>query len=165
MKADSVTYARFGVRVAAGTIDLTLLALAVAVLSWLGIEIQAADLDSRAELYDAIARLWSEVLLVPVGVLMVAAMTLSWERFLATPGQLLMGCRVLRRGPAKSLNPFIALWRAVAMLMLAGPAAVPLLTMFFDRRRRAAHDWLSDCVVVVEDESQASLDEWLSELD
>ncbi len=164
MSADSGTYAGFRVRVAAGAIDLTLLAFAAAVLSWLGIEIQAIDLGSRAELYDAVARLWREALLLPTVVLVVAAMTLSWARFLATPGQLLMGCRVLRRKRAASLNVFVALWRAVAMLMLAGPAAVPLLTMFLDRRRRAAHDWLSDSVVVVEDESRVSLDEWLSEL-
>lgn len=164
MSTDTGTYARFRVRVAAGVIDLTLLAFVAAVISWLGIEIQAIDLDNRAELYDALARLWREVLPLPMLVLVLAAMTLSWARFLATPGQLLMGCRVLRRKRAVSLNVFIALWRAIATLMLAGPTAFPLLTMFFDRQRRAAHDWLSDSVVVVEDESRVSLDEWLSEL-
>ncbi len=164
MRADSGAYARFGVRVAAGAIDLTLLAVAAAVLSWLAIEVQARDLESRAELYHSISQLWSEVLLVPAVVLVVAGMAFSWAQFLATPGQLLMGCRVVRRKRPVSLNLLVALWRAVVMLLLAGPTAVPLLTMFFDRRLRAAHDWLSDSVVVVEDESRVSLDEWLSEL-
>ena len=164
MKVDSCIYARFGVRVAAGAIDLTLLASAAAVLSWLGIELQTVDLDNRADLYQAVAGLWRGALLLPVLVLVVVAMALSWAKFLATPGQLLMGCRVVRRKRAESLNLFIALWRAMVLLMLAGPAAVPLLTMFVGRRRRAAHDWLSDSVVVAEDESRLSLDQWLSEL-
>ncbi len=91
-------------------------------------------------------------------------MALSWTRLLATPGQLLMGCRVLRRKRFDSLNLYLALWRAVATLLLAAPAGVPLLVMFLDPGRRAAHDWLSDSVVVEEDESRVPLDQWLSEL-
>lgn len=165
MRASSDTYARLGVRVAAGAIDLTLLAVAAAVITWAGIEVQAAELNSRAELFDAISRLWRGVLLWATLVLVLAALTLSWTRFLATPGQLLMGCRVLRHRRATPLNLFLALWRAVAMLALAGPVALPLLTVFLDRHRRAAHDWISDAVVVVEDESRVPLDEWLSELE
>jgi hypothetical protein len=164
VKVDSCIYARFGVRVASGAMDLALLTLAAGVLSWAGIEMQAADLDNRADLYQAIGRIWREALLLPVSVVVVIAMALSWMKFFATPGQLLMGCRIVRRKRAASLGPFIALWRAVVMLMLAGPTAFPLLTMFLDRRRWAAHDWLSDSVVVVEDESRLSLDEWLIEL-
>ncbi len=158
-------YARFGVRVAAGVIDLVLLACAAAVLTWLGLEFQPEALENRSELYQAIMQLWRNALLVPVLVLGVAVMALCWTGVCATPGQLLLGCRVLRRRGAGSLNVFLALWRALAMLALAGPAAVPLISMFFDSRRRAAHDWLSDSVVVVEDESRISLAEWLSRLE
>ncbi len=158
-------YARFGVRVAAGVIDLVLLACAAAVLTWLGLEFQPEALENRSELYQAIMQLWRNALLVPVLVLVVAVMALCWTGVCATPGQLLLGCRVLRRRGAGSLNVFLALWRALAMLALAGPAAVPLISMFFDSRRRAAHDWLSDSVVVVEDESRISLAEWLSRLE
>lgn len=164
MSAESIRYAGFGARIAAGAIDLTLLLLLASLLTWLGIEIQAPAPENRAELVQAAQELWREVLLVPMLILVIAALTLSWTRFLATPGQLLMGCRVLRRGRPVPLNPYLALWRGLAMLVLAGPTAVPLLIMFFDRRRRAVHDWLSDSVVVEEDESQVSLDEWLSEL-
>lgn len=164
MSADAGAYARFGVRVAAGAVDLTLLACVAAALTWLGLEFQAAAPESRAALFEAIVRLWRDALLLPVIALVVAGTALSWARFLATPGQLLMGCRVLRRRRAASLNVFVAGWRAVAMLVLAGPIALPLLTMFLDPRRRAAHDWLSDSVVMVEDESRVSLDEWLSRL-
>ena len=165
MSVDWDPYARFGVRVAAGVMDLVLLACAAAVLTWLGLEFQAAALENRSELFEAIVQLWRKALLFPVLVLVVAVMALCWARVCATPGQLLLGCRVLRRRGAASLNVFLALWRALAMLALAGPAAVPLLSMFFEPRRRAAHDWLSDSVVVVEDESRISLDEWLSRLE
>jgi uncharacterized RDD family membrane protein YckC len=164
VKADSCDYARFGVRVASGAVDLTLLVLAAAVLSWLGIEFQTLELETRADLYQAIGRLWREALLAMVIVVAVAAMVLSWLKFLATPGQLLLGCRVVRRKGGAAIGPSVALWRAVSMLALAAPTAIPLLTMFLDRQRRAAHDWLSDTVVVVEDESRLSLDEWLSKL-
>lgn len=164
MTAGPVRYARLSVRIAAGVLDLTLLIFAAALLSWLGIEAQSQELDNRAELYSAVLTLWREALLLPVAALMIAALALCWWRILATPGQLLMGCRVLRRRRAAPLDPFVALWRALAMLALAGPAAVPLVTAFFDRRRRAAHDFLSDSVVVEEDESRVSLDEWLSRL-
>lgn len=164
MTADWDPYARFGVRVAAGVIDLMLLVCAAAVLTWLGLEFQTAAIESRTALFAAIGQLWRGALIVPVLVLVVAGMALCWARVCATPGQLLMGCRVLRRRDAASLNVFLALWRALAMLALAGPAAIPLLTMFVDPRRRAAHDWLSDSAVVVEDESRVSLDEWLSRL-
>jgi uncharacterized RDD family membrane protein YckC len=164
VKVDSCKYARFGVRVASGAVDLAVLGLTAAVLSWLGIEVQTLDLETRADLYQAIVRLWREALLAPVIILAAAAMAFSWMKFLATPGQLLMGCRVVRRKRNAPLSPPVALWRAACMLLLAAPTAIPLLTMFFDRQRRAAHDWLSDSTVVVEDESRPSLEEWLSEL-
>lgn len=164
MKADSGIYAPFGVRVSSGAADVILLGLTAAVLSWLGIEVQTLDLETRADLCQAIAQLWREALLPPAIILAVAAMALSWMKFLATPGQLLMGCQVVRLNRHASLSPLIALWRAVIMIILAAPTAIPLLTMFFDPHRRAAHDWLSGSVVVVEDESRRSLDEWLSEL-
>lgn len=164
MTGAEVTYARFGVRVAAGALDLTLMLCAAALLTWLGIALQSLELDNRSEFYAAVVALWRDVLLLPAAVLVVIALALSWWRVLATPGQLLMGCRVLRRRRAAPLDPLVALWRAVAMLALAGPAVVPLLTLFLDRRRRAAHDWLSDSVVVEEDESRVSLEEWLSRL-
>lgn len=164
MKVDSCVYPRIGVRVASGAIDLILLGIAAAMLSWIGIEVQTVELETRADLLQAIERLWRETLLPPVLILAVVAMALGWMKFLATPGQLVLGCRVVRSKRKAALSPIIALWRAVIMLLLAGPIAVPLITMFFDRRRRAAHDFLSDSVVELEDESRRSLDEWLSEL-
>ena len=54
-----------------------------------------------------------------------------------------MGCQVLRRKRSDSLNPYLSLWRAVATLLLAAPTGVPLLLMFLDPGRRAAHDWIA----------------------
>ncbi len=164
MNGNAETPASVGLRVAAGAIDLTVLLLAALLLTWLAIEIQGAELKNRSELIQAVAELWRKLLLVPTLILALAAMTLSWTRFKATPGQLLMGCRVLRRKRPDSLNPYLALWRAAATLLLAAPTGAPLLVMFLDPARRAAHDWLSDSRVVEEDESRVPLDQWLSEL-
>lgn len=164
MSAGAAAYARFGARLASGTIDLVLLLCAAAVLTWLGLEIGAAAIQDRVELLDAMARLWREGLLIPATVAVIAGMTLCWTFWCATPGQLLMGCRVLSlRG--MPLHPLVALWRSLALLATAGPAAVPLATMFVDRRRRGLHDWLSGAVVVMEDESEVSLDEWLRRIE
>lgn len=164
MSGKKKTPASFGLRVSAGAIDLTLLLLAALLLTWLGVEIQGAELKHRSDLIQASTELWRELLLVPTLILALAAMTLSWTRWLATPGQFLMGCRVLRHKRPDSLNPYFALWRAVAMLALAAPTGVPLLVMFIDPGRRAAHDWLSASVVVEEDESRVPLNQWLNEL-
>ncbi len=164
MSGHAQTPASFGLRVAAGAVDLSVLLLAALLLTWLAIEIQGAELKNRSELTQAVVELWRELLLAPTLILALAAMTLGWTRFKATPGQLLMGCRVLRRKRPDSLNPYLSLWRAVATLLLAAPTGVPMLLMFLDPGRRAAHDWLSDSVVVEEDESRVPLDQWLSEL-
>ena len=164
MSGNAQTPASFGLRVAAGAIDLSVLLLAALLLTWLAIEIQGAELKNRSELTQAVAALWRELLLAPTLILALAVMTLGWTRFKATPGQLLMGCRVLRRKRSDSLSPYLSLWRAVATLLLAAPTGVPLLLMFLDPGRRAAHDWLSGSEVVEEDEARVPLDQWLSEL-
>ncbi|MDX1527326.1 MAG: RDD family protein [Gammaproteobacteria bacterium] len=164
MSGNAQTPASFGQRIGAGAIDLSVLLLAALLLTWIAIEIQGAELKSRSELSQAVVELWRGLLLVPTLVLALAAMTLGWTLFKATPGQLLMGCRVLRRKRTNSLNPYLSLWRAVATLLLAAPTGVPLLLMFLDPGRRAAHDWLSDSIVVEEDESRVPVDQWLSEL-
>ena len=157
--------ARFGVRLGAGTVDLTLLALAAAVLTWLGVELHTDEISSRADLLGVIGQLWRDLLIIPFGVITVVGAALCWWRLLATPGQLLMGCRTRRFRRHAALNLPVALWRSVAMFALVGPLAVPLITLFVDRGRRAAHDWLSDSVVVMEDESRVLIEEWLSRLE
>jgi len=109
-------YARFGVRVAAGVMDLVLLACAAAVLTWLGLEFQAAALENRSELFEAIVQLWRKALLFPVLVLVVAVMALCWARVCATPGQLLLGsacCGVGARRRSTCSSHCGAPWRCL----------------------------------------------------
>lgn len=164
MTGEPPDFARFGLRVAAGALDVTLFLCAAAVLTWLGLEIRAEPIGDRSALVDVVGRLWREALLLPVAILTIAAMAASWTWALATPGQMLMGCRVRRARADRPLNVLLAAWRSLLILALAGPAAVPLLTMFVDRRRRGLHDLLSDAVVVMEDESQVSLADWVRRL-
>ena len=84
MSGNAQTPASFGLRVAAGAIDLSVLLLAALLLTWLVIEIQGAELKNRSELTQAVVELWRELLLAPALFLALAAMTLGWTRFKAT---------------------------------------------------------------------------------
>jgi uncharacterized RDD family membrane protein YckC len=157
--------AGFWLRVAAGAIDIVLLATVVALLTWFGLTVADAMPENRPALVDAIAQLWRDALLLPTVLLVVIAMAICWSALRATPGQSLMGCRVARRRSGGPLNFFVALWRSLLLVASGGAVALPLLTMFFDPRRRGLHDWLSDSIVVVEDESSVCIDEWMKKLD
>jgi len=151
-------------RIAAGLIDLCLLAVAISIVTWFGLVLQGPAPESSRELFDGISRLWLGVFM-PVTLLVVLVLTaFFWTALMATPGQLLMGCRVARARNDRPLNLVVALWRSFLLVALGGPVAIPLISVFFDRRRRGIHDWLSSSVVVLEDESQIRLDEWMRKI-
>lgn len=151
-------------RVAAGLIDLCLLAVAAGIATWVGLALQGPAPGAVRELFEGISRLWSGNL-VPVAMLVVlVSMALCWAVMAATPGQLLMGCRVGRAGDGRPLNLALALWRSLLLVLLGGAVALPLITVFFDRHRRGIHDWLSFSMVTFEDESRIGLDQWKDEI-
>jgi len=102
---------------------------------------------------------------LPAFILVVAAsMALCGTVMMATPGQLLMGCRVGRAGDGQPLSRITALWRGFLLVLLGGTVGFPLITIFFDRDRHGIHDWLSFSMVRFEDESQISLGRWKEEI-
>ena len=157
--------AGFRLRVAAGAIDIILLAPVAALLTWFGLTVAGAMSENPPALADAMAQLWRDVLLLPTVLCVVIVTAVCWSGLRATPGQSLMGCRVVGRRGGGPLNFFVALWRSLLLVASGGAVALPLLTMFFDPRRRGLHDWLSGSIVVVEDESSVSIDEWMRKLD
>ncbi len=157
--------AGFRLRVTAGAIDIILLAVVAALVTWVGLNVTGATPENRPALVDAMAHLWGDALLLPTVLCVVIAMAICWSGLRATPGQSLMGCRVTGRRSGGSLNFFVALWRSLLLVASGGAVALPLLTMFFDPRRRGLHDWLSNSIVVVEDESSICIDEWMKKLD
>ncbi len=165
MTAVAESPAGFRLRVAAGAIDIILLAIVAALVTWFGLTVADAMPENRPGLVDAMAQLWRDALLLPTVLCVVIAMAICWSGLRATPGQSLMGCRVAGRRNGGSLNVFVALWRSLLLVASGGVVALPLLTMFFDPRRRGLHDWLSGSIVVVEDESSVAIDEWMKKLD
>ena len=164
MTSSANTHPGIRQRVTSGLIDLCLLTVAVGITTWLGLAVQGPVPETGGELFERASRLWFGNLL-PVTVLVVTlAMAFCWSLMTATPGQLLMGCRVVRVGNGRPLSFVVALWRGLVLVLLGGPVGLPLVTAFVDRRRRGIHDWLSFSVVTYEDESRIDLDQWIEEI-
>lgn len=158
-------YASFWLRFASGLIDLSLLLTGVVIVTWLGLALSGPAPEDAAALHQGVIELWTGSLPAAVAVVVVAALTLCWLFALATPGGLLMGCQVTRVDSRRPLSLPMAIWRGCLLLVLGGPVAIPLLSIFFDHRRRAVHDWLSGSAVRLEDESKTSLEEWIDKID
>lgn len=164
MSPSSDTYPGIRQRVTSGLIDLCILGVVAAIATWLGLAYQGPAPETGGQLMEEASRLWIGHLL-PVSVLVVTVFTaLCWSVMTATPGQLLMGYRVVRASDGRALNFLVALWRSVLIIFLGGAVGLPLVTAYFDRQRRGIHDWLSLSRVVYEDESRVGLDRWIEEI-
>lgn len=151
-------------RVGAGALDLCFLGVAGSIVTWFGLAFRGPAPDTYLELIDGVSRLWLGGLL-PASVLVITvSMAFCWSVMMATPGQLLMGCRVVRARDGKPLNLVVALWRGTLLVVLGGAVGIPLVTILFDCHRRGIHDWLSFSMVTFEDESRVSLDQWKEEI-
>lgn len=153
-------YAGVRQRIACGAIDLCLLLLVLGIATWIGLALQGPAPATGEELVDGMSSLWSGNFLLGAASVALIALAFFWTLLSATPGQLLMGCRVVSAGSNRRLNVVLALWRGILLLALGGVVGVPLITMFFDRRRRGIHDLLSASTVNLEDESKVGLKEW-----
>lgn len=151
-------------RVASGSIDLCLLAVAAGIATWVGLALQGPAPETERELLEGISRLWLGKLLPAAMLVVLVSMAWCWAVMAGTPGQLLMGCRVGRAGDGRPLNLAVALWRSLLLILLGGAVALPLITLYFDRRRRGIHDWLSASEVTFEDESRVGIEQWKEEI-
>jgi uncharacterized RDD family membrane protein YckC len=93
-----------------------------------------------------------------LGALTVLA-ALFWAALRGTPGQLLMGCRVVPAGTGRRLSLARALLRALAAAGSVLPLGLGVLWVAWDPRKQAWHDKMVDSLVVLEDESRLSMEE------
>ena len=147
-------------RAGAGMIDLCLLGVAVCIVTWIGLAFQGPAPETRDALVAGIVSLWSGIVAPVAMAAVMIAMALFWSLLRATPGQLVCGSQVVSARSGRSLNLPAALWRALLLFALAGPLGLPLISVPFDRRGRALHDWLSFSLITTEDESRIPLAEW-----
>jgi uncharacterized RDD family membrane protein YckC len=87
--------------------------------------------------------------------------TLFWSFLAATPGMLLLGCRVVRGDNGKHLSLAQSLARCAGLWLGLACLGIGVLWSIWDRRHQGLHDKLVGSVVVREDESLMSLDELL----
>lgn len=86
-----------------------------------------------------------------------------WVRWGATPGKLLLDCRVV---DAKTLQPLSlkqATIRALGYIISALPFYLGFVWIAFDKRKQGLHDKLAGSVVlqIIDDDSKVTLSEWL----
>lgn len=158
--ATSIRYAGFWRRLFAFLLDSMLFSVLILPLllliygrdyfTWL-----AADTDMLAS-YGVLDLFISNVL--PFILLVI-----FWRRWQATPGKLLLDCRVVDAQTLQPLTLKQAIIRALGYIVSALPLYLGFLWMAWDKRKQGLHDKLAGSVViqVADDYSEITLPQWL----
>jgi uncharacterized RDD family membrane protein YckC len=93
-------------------------------------------------------------------VLWPAVIALFWVKMAATPGKLLLGCRVVDAATFKPLRFGQALLRCFSYVISFIPLCFGFICVAWDARKQGLHDKIARSVVIVEDEADQLLQEW-----
>ncbi|MDZ7661524.1 RDD family protein [Thiohalophilus sp.] len=96
-------------------------------------------------------------------VLPFVAVVVFWRTWRATPGKLLLDCRVVDARTLQPLSLRQAIIRALAYILSALPLYLGFIWAAFDKRKQALHDKLAGSVViqVIDDDSDITVQQWL----
>ncbi|MFP3874908.1 MAG: RDD family protein [Thiohalophilus sp.] len=99
-------------------------------------------------------------------VLPFVAVVAFWRTWQATPGKLLLDCRVVDARTLQPLSLRQAIIRALAYILSALPLYLGFVWAAFDKRKQALHDKLAGSVViqVIDDDSDITVQQWLERL-
>lgn len=139
-----IAYAGFWRRLAAQGLDLLLL-VALAVPTMLAIHGHAYLFWSME--HAAILRAYSVWDLLFTRLLPIALIVLLWSRWGATPGKLLMNCRVIELRTGRPPTPGRAALRLAAYVVSALPFYLGFFWIGWDRRKQGFHDKIAGTVV------------------
>jgi uncharacterized RDD family membrane protein YckC len=89
-----------------------------------------------------------------------AVIATFWVRMAATPGKLLLGCRVVDAATLKPPRMGQALLRCCGYLISFVLLCLGFIYAAFDPRKQGLHDKIARTVVIVEDEADQLLQEW-----
>jgi uncharacterized RDD family membrane protein YckC len=89
-----------------------------------------------------------------------AVIVIFWLRMSATPGKLLLSCRVVDADTLKPMRPGQAVLRCCSYLISFIPLGFGFLYAAWDSRKQALHDKIAGTIVIVEDEADRLLQEW-----
>ena len=154
MKAHAYSpYVGFPRRLAAVLLDAILLVIFFSLIEWL------LQLDSHATTEQLLTPTQHLALLFSAPLLVV----LFWQGYQATPGKLLLGCRIVDARSGGHPQRWQILVRLLGYALSAAPAGLGFFWMIWDRRRQGWHDKLARTLVVVDDESTQTLDQLRAE--
>lgn len=91
-----------------------------------------------------------------------ALLVFCWRRWQATPGKMLMDCRVVDARTLQPLSLRQAVIRALGYILSALPLYLGFVWAAFDKRKQALHDKLAGSLVirVNDDEGLISAQQW-----
>jgi uncharacterized RDD family membrane protein YckC len=92
--------------------------------------------------------------------LLPAVIILFWLKLSATPGKLLVNCRIVDADTFEPLRPGQAVVRCFGYLASFIPLCFGFMYAAWDPRKQALHDKIARTVVIVEDEADRLLQEW-----
>ena len=94
------------------------------------------------------------------------AVVAFWRTWQATPGKLLLDCRVVDARTLQPLGLRQAIIRALAYILSALPLYLGFVWAAFDKRKQALHDKVAGSVViqVIDDDSDITVQQWLERL-
>jgi uncharacterized RDD family membrane protein YckC len=93
-------------------------------------------------------------------VLLPVVIVLFWLRMSATPGKLLLGCRIVDADTLQPLRFRQALLRCLGYAVSFIPLGFGFIYAAWDPRKQGLHDKIARTVVIVEDEADRLLQEW-----
>ena len=149
-----LSYAGFWRRLLAFFIDYLLLSALLAPLLFLiygrGYFLWLADVDGFFEIYGYADLLLSKLL--PFLLLVIL-----WRRLGATPGKILLDCRVVDAQTLDALSLRSAIIRAAGYVLSALPVYLGFLWMAIDKRKQGLHDKLAGTLVLHDPDDYANL--------
>jgi len=149
-----LSYAGFWRRLLAFFIDYLLLTALLAPLLFLvygrGYFLWLAEVDGLFEIYGVADLLLSKLLPFLLLVML-------WRRLGATPGKILLDCRVVDAQTLEALSLRSAIIRAAGYILSALPVYLGFLWMAIDKRKQGLHDKLAGTLVLHDPDDYANL--------
>ena len=134
-------YAGFRIRLAAQLIDLIVLAAACWVLLTM---IYGSEYWLSDDLYHGSWDIFFSCILPPVATIW------FWQRYLGTPGKLLLNLKVVDLRSGRKMSSGQSIWRYVAYLLSSIPLCFGLVWIAVDKRKQGWHDKLAGTAVIYE---------------
>jgi uncharacterized RDD family membrane protein YckC len=155
-------YAGFWRRVGASVIDTLLLVPLLAIIMYLlhgpaYFNWPINEQNGTFDVYDGLNDLLIQQLLP------IFTTLFFWIRFLGTPGKLLLGCHIVNAQTGAPLSIGHAVLRYLGYFVSTITFMLGFLWVAWDKRKQGFHDKIANSVVVIHDESTATVEELQTE--